>query len=57
MEVLKNPKFQLIAGISVIVIVTTVIIVICVKAMDNTVKTGNTTVLDINFEKEMKKML
>ena len=57
MEVLKNPKFQLIVGISVILIVFTVIIVICVKAMDNTVKTGNTEVFNINFEKEMKKML
>ena len=50
MEVLKNPKFQLIAGISIILIVITVIIVICVKAIDNTVKTGDPELLGWKFK-------
>ena len=54
MEVLKDRKFQLFAGISLTLILVTVIVVICIKAMANAVETGQTEILGYNIEQEIR---
>ena len=53
MGVLTNSKFQLFAGILLVLVVVIVVIVLCVQALRNTFETGETEFAGIDVEKKL----